>query len=234
MERRRKSRASRLAWLDCIDVPANTGRKRGESRDALERAPARLNRAAGRPTRSPLARLFPRPNSLSLYGLLVDGSTKSGGGFTEGGGDPATKRVLGTTERLEPRRREPPPREGGRARYSEAGGWLARGSEREGAGGRVAQSERNRAQSQIRKPSDDINYILSGDGNESSAARRNITKLRCAFKSHPAFEREHRPKTSTPSRLLRYPPATFSIASVLPCAPCVATLPCPPLHAPPK
>lgn len=93
-----------------------------------------------------------------------------------GGGDPAaTKRVLGTTERLEPRRREPPPRRGGgRARYREReGGKRAGWNER-------AERPRARpscAQSQIRKPSNDINYIVSSGGNEWSAARRDITRL---------------------------------------------------------
>lgn len=117
-----------------------------------------------------------RPVRAIVVATKVFANTNAKGKFTERGGDPATKRVLGTTERLEPRRREPPPREGGRARYREREGGKPRAETR----GRAAQSETDCAQSQIRKPGDDINYILSTDGNESSAAHRNITRLRRA------------------------------------------------------
>lgn len=115
-----------------------------------------------------------RPVRAVVVATKVLANTNAKGKLTERGGDPATKRVLGTTERLEPRRREPPPREGGRARYREREGGKPRAETR----GRAAQSETDCAQSQIRKPGDDINYILSTDGNESSAAHRNITRLR--------------------------------------------------------
>lgn len=69
---RRGSRASRSARLDCIDAPANTGPKRGDTRDARGRCSNRLNRAAGRvssravgPRRSPLDCLLPRQNYLA-------------------------------------------------------------------------------------------------------------------------------------------------------------------------
>ena len=126
-------------------------------------------------------------NATSEMYTSEHGASLERGKLTELGGDPATKRVLGTTERLVPRRREPPPAGGWQSEIQSGEREAGRGLKREGERPE-SETETECAQSQIRKPRATI-LITSFRATETNRARSTPEyneDTACAFKAYPS------------------------------------------------